>query len=171
MLFVAVPKSLRSAITVGIGFFITMIGLKIGEITNIRLKSWAIPYIYDDCNVVSGSCSNSVDVNFAFYDNLMSNMFETPAARIAALGVVFVAVFETLKLPGSILMSIVLATFIGINYMDLHGGCKSVSDSNCVTKLMDWAHNNDSTYFFIVDVTDIPSGKLSFHYAQTPFFW
>jgi xanthine/uracil/vitamin C permease (AzgA family) len=30
MLFRAVPKSLRAAITVGIGFFITIIGLKIG---------------------------------------------------------------------------------------------------------------------------------------------
>ncbi len=35
MLFKAVPPSLRAAITVGIGFFITIIGLKIGEIMRV----------------------------------------------------------------------------------------------------------------------------------------
>lgn len=39
MLFKAVPHSLRAAITVGIGFFITMIGLKIGQITRVSILS------------------------------------------------------------------------------------------------------------------------------------
>ena len=42
MLFRAVPKSLRAAICVGIGFFITIIGLKIGEITRVTQQPWSI---------------------------------------------------------------------------------------------------------------------------------
>lgn len=42
MLFTAVPKSLRASITVGIGFFITIIGLTIGEITRVSVAGWAI---------------------------------------------------------------------------------------------------------------------------------
>ena len=42
MLFDAVPKSLRASITVGIGFFITIIGLKIGRITRTTVAPWAI---------------------------------------------------------------------------------------------------------------------------------
>ena len=42
VLFKAVPKSLRAAITVGIGFFITIIGLKIGQITRVTQAPWSI---------------------------------------------------------------------------------------------------------------------------------
>jgi len=184
MLFQAVPPSLRSAITVGIGFFITMIGLKIGQITDIRMKSWAIPIVYGKCNYSSANkaCANSVDVFFSYYDNLIANFYDTPAARLSVLGIAFVAVFETLKIPGAIITSIALTTLIGINYMDLQHTCHSVHDTLCVTRLdgddlvqkdggHGWAHGANAKYFFIVDVADIPSGRLSFYYANTAFFW
>jgi adenine/guanine/hypoxanthine permease len=56
MLFTAVPKSLRASITVGIGFFITIIGLKIGKITRTTLAPWALAgpvFGAGDCVVVS----------------------------------------------------------------------------------------------------------------------
>lgn len=40
-----VPKSLRASIAVGIGFFITIIGLKDGELMRFTLANYAIPAI------------------------------------------------------------------------------------------------------------------------------
>jgi xanthine/uracil/vitamin C permease (AzgA family) len=44
MLFVAIPKSMRAGITAGIGFFITIIGLTIGQITRVTLANWGLAY-------------------------------------------------------------------------------------------------------------------------------
>lgn len=46
MLFKAVPPSLRAAISVGIGFFITRIGVYIGQIGRVTVQSWAINNVY-----------------------------------------------------------------------------------------------------------------------------
>ena len=48
MLFRAVPKSLRASICVGIGFFITIIGLKIGEITRVTQAPWSMGSVIEE---------------------------------------------------------------------------------------------------------------------------
>ena len=90
MLFRAVPKSLRAAICVGIGFFITIIGLKIGEVTRVSQASWSIPtavaqsqcFIAPDAPIPAGPpvplpplafCNEAVDLDFATYDLGMVN--------------------------------------------------------------------------------------------------
>jgi len=174
MLFRAVPPSLRAAITVGIGFFITMIGLKIGEITRITLQPWALAYdVYPAGNCVYDSsidsvafCANSVDINFTNYENGIVRFNENPAARIAVLGLAIVAMLETLKVRGSIIIAIVLTSFVGINYVH----CRSLEAGNkCVTNLSIWGQPGGPS--FIVDTKDIPSGKLTWKYANKPFFW
>lgn len=172
MLFRAVPPSLRASITVGIGFFITMIGIKIGQITRITLQPWAISNVYaaGGCSTSPTDegifCNNPVDVNFTFYDNGMVHFNNNPPARIAVLGLALLALFETLKLRGSIIIAIVLASFVGINYVH----CKSMDqNNNCVTDLSAWGKPGGPS--FIVDTSDIPSGKLTWKYANQPFFW
>jgi len=174
MLFRAVPPSLRAAITVGIGFFITMIGLKIGEITRITLQPWALAYnvypagncVYDSTSNSVAFCANSVDINFTNYDNGIVRFNENPAARIAVLGLAIVAMLETLKVRGSIIIAIVLTSFVGINYVH----CRSLDANNkCVTNLSIWGQPGGPS--FIVDTADIPSGKLTWKYANKPFFW
>ena len=173
MLLRAVSPSTRAAITVGIGFFITMIGIKIGQITRITLAPWSIGSIVTsaECTYVSGTteiayCNNPVDVNFAYYDNGIVKFNENPAARIAVFGLALVAFLETLKIPGSIIIAIVLASFVGINYVH----CNSMDkNNNCVTDLSAWGAPGGPS--FIVDTKDIPSGKLTWKYANKPFFW
>lgn len=67
MLFHAVPKSLRASISVGIGFFITIIGLTIGQITRVQLLNWGlasiIPAPYGDCFELS-AVSNQVLIKY-----------------------------------------------------------------------------------------------------------
>jgi len=53
MLFRAIPPSLRASIVVGIGFFITIIGIKIGALIRVDIASWAIPLAYADAGCSS----------------------------------------------------------------------------------------------------------------------
>lgn len=158
---------MRAAIAVGIGFFITMIGLKIGQITRVTLQPWALAYDVfpaGECVVSSTGavnfCNNAVDLNFAGYDLGIVRFNENPAARIAVLGLVLVAGLETLKVRGSIIIAIVLTSFVGINYVH----CKSMDQGNkCVTDLSIWGQPGGPS--FIVDTSNIPSGKLTWKYA------
>ena len=104
-----------------------------------------------------------------WYDLGIVRFNDVPAARIAVMGLVFVAGFECLHMPGAIIISIILATFVGINYWP---DCKSVSTtghSDCVTDLSIWGQVGGPR--FVVDVSDTPMGKLTFKYANKPIFW
>lgn len=225
LLFDAVPKSLRAAISVGIGFFITMIGLKIGQITRITVAPWAIPIAQGmaDCYTfgslaaqpfpqqtpATAFCNTAVNLNFSWYDNAIAQFNITPAARIAVLGLVFVSGLECIRCPGSIIISIVLSTFVGINYWQVRWslprdallrrvslldlvvvvlwqypytgniagtqpqtactGSLLPGGGGCVTDLSVWGQKGGP--IFPVNVSDIPSGKLSFKYANKGFFW
>lgn len=103
MLFRAVPPSLRAAITVGIGFFITIIGLKIGEITRVSVAPWATRLV-----------GTQPDLNFAWYDIGFVNINENASARIAVLGLAFVSMFTVLRVKSAIIITICLCTFVGI---------------------------------------------------------
>lgn len=154
MLFRAVPPSLRSAIVVGIGFFITIIGLKIGEIIRVStLGVGANPYS---------------DIPFWDYEIGVVNFNKNPMARIAVLGLVFVSFFSTLKVPGAVIISIILATFCGINYKG-NSLTTFVSGVDAVTPLGDWAKTGGPD--FLPDMDDIPSGKLTFGAIGTEKFW
>lgn len=154
MLFRAVPPSLRSAIVVGIGFFITIIGLKIGEI--IRISVLGMPI---------GSYS---DIPFWDYEIGVVNFNKNPPARVAVLGLMFVSFFSTLKVPGAVIISIILTTFCGINYK---GDSLNtfVSGANAVTPLGDWHKPGGPD--FLPDMNEIPSGKLTFSAINTEKFW
>lgn len=170
MLFQAVPVSLRSAISCGIGMFITIIGLTIGQITRVTLAPWMLANIANANCFIAGStvpfCYNSWDINFTGYSLGIVSFNKNPSARIAVLGLAIVAGLECLKVKGSIIISIILATVIGINYVH----CTSLDTGNkCVTDLTYWGQKGGPN--FVVDISDIPSGKLTFNYINKPFFW
>jgi len=174
MLFIAVPKSLRAAITVGIGFFITIIGLKIGQITRITEAGFGLANAIPLGNCVFAPdgavqfCANSVDLDYAGYEMGIAHFPENSAARIAVLGLVFLSGLEVLNIPGGIIIAIILATFVGINYMNC-GTLASGNTAGCVTDLSIWTQPGGP--IFPVDVQDIPSGRLTFKYVNTAFFW
>ena len=110
-------------------------------------------------------CPKATDLDFTFWDLGMVRYNYHPAARLAVLGIVLAVCFDALKIKGGIIMSIVIVSFIGINYVH----CTSLNgDANCVTNLAEWAAPGPK---YIVDVSNIPSGKLSFKYAKKPLFW
>lgn len=184
MLFRAVPISLRSAITVGIGFFITIIGLKIGQITRVTVADFALNFglltTAADCATGSPDFVNQTckpgDLNFSWYDLGIVNFNSNPDARIAVIGLIFVTGLEMLRVRGAIILAIIAATLIGINYTNCTSLDKAklvsgdYAGSICVTDLHLW-NRDPSEIPWIVDVTDITSGKLTFKYANTPIFW
>jgi len=166
MLFKALPPSFRAAITVGIGFFITIIGLEIGKIIRVTLANWALAYhVYPQGDCDTYGCNKAVDLDFSYYNLGMVRFDYHPEARIAVLGLAIATGLYTIKFKASIITAIVISTIVGIDYVR----CKSMDVGNrCVTNLSIFAAPGPK---YIVDTSDIPSGKLTFKYASSSIFW
>ena len=85
----SIPLNLRKAVAVGIGLFITLIGL-----------------------VNAGIAANNTGTPIGFVNFDLSHA----TAIVAILGLVITIVLYTLKVPGAILVGIVLTTIIGIPF-------------------------------------------------------
>lgn len=107
ILVVAVPHSLKVAITVGIGLFITIIGLKLSEImvatTNV------IPPTMDAMKASGGKA------NLMFFEwNIGLGSLKNPAMILTLVGLAITAGLMALRVKGSLLIGIVVTTLIGI---------------------------------------------------------
>lgn len=156
-LFTAIPAWMRHTIAVGIGFFICMIGLKIGEITSIVTLPPQQPLGPQP---------------FYSYNNGIVSFPANGAARLSVLGIAFVLFFSTLRVPGAVIISIILTTLIGINYP---AGNASVGDSSvpfsAVTNLVMQGWYLPGGPNFLPQMSNIPSGKLLFDQINTGTFW
>lgn len=85
----SIPASLKKAVTVGIGLFITIIGL-----------------------VNAGICSTETGTFVGFVNFNLSNK----TALVAIIGLVILIVLYVLKVPGAILIAIAITTVIGIPF-------------------------------------------------------
>lgn len=109
MLLMAIPASVRAAITAGIGFFLTAVGLHNGALIRINLNNLALGlYVYPagECIPLTPSpsgpalCENSVDIDYKYYSTGFARFNFVPEARIAVVAVVFVTMFEVMKVRG-----------------------------------------------------------------------
>ncbi len=85
----SIPASLKKAVSVGIGLFITIIGL-----------------------VNAGICSTDTGTTIGFVNFNMSHA----TAIVAIIGLVITIILYTMKVPGAILISIAITTVIGIPF-------------------------------------------------------
>lgn len=102
MLLVAVPDSLKHAITVGIGLFITIIGLKNSGLMTIGVEAGSdIP------------AHKFTDV--AFFETVIHmGSLESKDVQLAIIGLVLIAILMVLKVRGAILFGILGTTLAGI---------------------------------------------------------
>lgn len=114
LLVFAVPDGLKHAITVGIGLFITIIGLKLGDIMTMNFTG------------ISNTTYHPGDLidNYSWQPNLGS-LHSNPTV-LALIGLGIIALLMVLRVPGAILIGIVATTLIGIpmgvtNTSGLHG--------------------------------------------------
>ena len=107
ILVVAVPHSLKIAITVGIGLFITIIGLKLSEIMAVSAN--VIPPTLDHLNATKGQS------NLLFFEwNIGLGSLKNPAMLLCLLGLVITSALMALRVKGSLLIGIIVTTIIGI---------------------------------------------------------
>ena len=85
----SIPVNLRKAVAVGIGLFITLIGLS-------------------NAGIITGDAGTPI----AFVNLNM----EHPAAIVALLGLVITIALYTMQVPGAILLGIIITTLIGIPF-------------------------------------------------------
>ena len=107
ILVVAVPGSLKVAITVGIGLFITLIGLKLSEImvstTNL------IPPTIAKIQATGGKAT------LMFFEwNIGLGSLKNPNMLLCLIGLGITASLMAKKIKGSLLIGIIITTIIGI---------------------------------------------------------
>ncbi len=107
ILVIAVPNSLKRAITVGIGFFITIIGLKLSEIMVVGTN--LIPPTIE----AVGKSGGMATLKF-FEWNIGLGNFHNPSMLLCIIGLTITAVLMARNIKGSLLIGIVVTTLIGI---------------------------------------------------------
>lgn len=103
----AFPDSLKYAITVGIGLFITIIGLKLG---GISVVTW-----------LSGPSAEAIHagepaVRLLHFEWALgiADFVESKGAALTLIGLVITGILMTLRVRGALLIAIALSTLIGI---------------------------------------------------------
>lgn len=136
MLLEAVPDALKHAITVGIGLFITIVGLK-----NSGLLSVSVETVND---VPKGTFTPLMGFESVF--GLGS--FTDPSVLLTIIGLALISVLMILNVPGAILFGILGTTIIGI-FMGV------VDFSNLSTDKTPWIPDLGQLSFFEFDFAGV----------------
>ncbi|HNX93292.1 MAG TPA: NCS2 family permease, partial [Syntrophomonas sp.] len=107
ILVIAVPTSLKRAITVGIGLFITIIGFKLSGI--MAVTTAAIPPTVE----AMGKSGGIVPLQF-FEWNIGMGSFTNHSMLLCLIGIAITASLMALRVKGALLIGIVVTTIIGI---------------------------------------------------------
>jgi AGZA family xanthine/uracil permease-like MFS transporter len=102
MLLVAVPDNIKHAITVGIGLFITIIGLKNSGLMTIAVESTKDIPAHTFTDVLS------------FETVIHMGSLKDPGVQLAVIGLILISILMVLRVRGAILFGILLTTVIGI---------------------------------------------------------
>ena len=102
MLLVAVPDNLKFAITVGIGLFITIIGVKNSGLLTINVEGFA--------NVTPGQFSPLAGHESVITLGSLSN----PSVYLTLIGIALIAILMVLRVKGAILFGILGTTIIAL---------------------------------------------------------
>jgi len=107
LLIEGMPNSLKHAITVGIGLFITIIGLKLSGIMSIRLS--LIPPTLE--KIVAGH-GNGTPLSFETIIE-MGKMADKEVL-LAVFGLIFISILIARKVNGAMLIGIITSTIVGV---------------------------------------------------------
>jgi AGZA family xanthine/uracil permease-like MFS transporter len=137
LLIVAIPDALKHAITVGIGLFITIIGLKNSGLLTVALDAQVT-------EVAKGQFTDLLGFETVFH---MGNL-ENPSVYMTIVGLAIISVLMVLKVRGAILYGILLVTLLGlipgidlVNFDSLKG--------------QDWVPQMDKLNFWDFDFADL----------------
>lgn len=106
MLIVAVPSSIKAAITVGIGLFVTIIGMKLG---NIISASATITGITDVAQLQA-----PVTILGSNFQLALGDFMHQKDTLLSLIGIFIIGALMVMRIRGALLIGIVLITLIGI---------------------------------------------------------
>lgn len=107
ILVIAVPDSMKKAITVGIGLFITIIGFKLSEIMVVSAN--VIP------PTLEALSKGGAPTTLKFFEwNIGMGSFTNPSMVLTLIGLGITAILMAMRIKGSLLIGIIAATVIGI---------------------------------------------------------
>jgi len=124
------PLSLKNAITVGIGLFITIIGLKLSGIMTIRLS--LIPPTLAKIVAANGN-----GTPLSFETIIEMGKLADKEVLLAVFGLIFIGVMMARNIKGSILIGIVVTTVVGI-----FTGVVTVPPGFSPVAMPDFSHNS-----------------------------
>ncbi len=101
------PTSLKHAITVGIGLFITIIGLKLSGIMSIRLS--LIPPTLEKIVAAKGN-----GTPLSFETIIEMGQLSHPEVLLAVFGFIFIGILMARQVKGSMLIGIFITTVVGM---------------------------------------------------------
>lgn len=128
ILVVAVPNSMKRAITVGIGLFITIIGFKLSELMVVTAN--VIP------PTLEAMTKSSAPTTLKFFEwNIGMGSFSNPAMVLCLIGLGLTAALMALRVKGALLIGIVAATLVGIPM-----GVTVIPDNFTLFSLPDFHH-------------------------------
>ncbi|WP_159886003.1 NCS2 family permease [Paenibacillus puerhi] len=142
MLIVAVPDSLKHAITVGIGLFITIIGLK-----NSGLLTVAVELAND---VPKGKYTDLLSFETVFHIGSMHNV----NVLLTVIGLAFISILMVLRVRGAILFGILLTTLVGI-FMNNPDGSPVVNLANLTSNQTTWIPDLSKLAFMEFDFAGV----------------
>jgi AGZA family xanthine/uracil permease-like MFS transporter len=102
-----IPPSLKHAITVGIGLFITIIGLKLAGLMSIRLS--LIPPTVEKLVAAKGNVTPA-----SFETIIEMGRLAEPQVLLSLFGILLISVLMALKIRGAILAGIVTSTVLAM---------------------------------------------------------
>jgi len=119
----AIPASLKHALVIGIGFFITLIGLKMSHLIVVNTH---LGPSFDAISLSRGVAQLSF-----FEWDLALGSFAKPDTLLAIIGLLITSVLVVLRVKGAILLGIIIGTVIGIplgltNISDIHFSLPSI---------------------------------------------
>jgi len=109
----AVPDSLKHAITVGIGLFITIIGLKLSGLMSIQFVANAGPSTAA-IDQAAGGAPTAVTLQVSEWNITLANLVHDKSALLALIGLVLTAILVVMRVQGALLLGILATTLIGI---------------------------------------------------------
>ncbi|WP_066637186.1 NCS2 family permease [Desulfolucanica intricata] len=103
----AIPNSLKRATIVGIGLFITILGVKMSEIMVIKVGPVIPP-------TLEGLRGGGIPTLNYFEWNTSMGSFENPATLLALIGLIISGILMAKRVKGALLIGIIATTLIGI---------------------------------------------------------
>ncbi|MCQ6561667.1 NCS2 family permease [Paenibacillus mendelii] len=103
MLITAIPDSLKHAITVGIGMFITIIGLKTSGVLTVAVENSVT-------EIPKGMYTDVLGFETVFHMGSITN----PSVYLTLIGLLLISVLMVLRVPGAILFGILGTTVVAI---------------------------------------------------------